>query len=70
MTRRGLIVTKLAFVNNLAFATNLAFALAGCGNAGLGAARADTDRLADAIMHLDAMNDAAAGIIGAFPQRD
>jgi 2-methylcitrate dehydratase PrpD len=39
-----------------------------CLEFGLGAARADTDRLADAIMHLDAMNDAAAGIIGAFPR--
>ncbi len=41
----------------------------GCLEFGLGAARADTDRLADAIMHLDTMADAAAGLVGAFPQR-
>jgi 2-methylcitrate dehydratase PrpD len=40
----------------------------GCLEFGLGAKRADADRLADAIMHLDTMADAAAGIVGAFPQ--
>ena len=40
----------------------------GCLEFGLGATRADANRLADAIMHLDTAPDAAAVIIGAFPQ--
>lgn len=40
----------------------------GCLEFGLGATRADADRLADAIMSIDTAADAAAAIVGAFPQ--
>ena len=39
----------------------------GCLNFGLGASRADADRLADAVMNIDSAPDAAASIVDAFP---
>ena len=39
-----------------------------CLDFGLGAKRADADKLADAIMSLDTSADAATAIVGAFPQ--
>lgn len=41
-----------------------------CLEFGLGARRADADRLADAVMNLDTAEDAAAAIVGAFPQSE
>ena len=41
----------------------------GCLDFGLGASRADAERLADAVMTIDTAADAAAAIVGAFPQR-
>ena len=40
----------------------------GCLEFGLGAQRADADRLADAIMHIDSATDVGATLIGAFPR--
>ncbi len=40
----------------------------GCLEFGLGAARADADRLADTIMHLDTAPDAAGALVSGFPQ--
>jgi len=40
----------------------------GCLEFGLGASRADADRLADAVMNIDTATDAAAAIVGAFPR--
>jgi len=42
--------------------------LYGCLEFGLGASRADADRLADAMMSLETAPDAAAAIVGAFPR--
>ena len=39
----------------------------GCLDFGLGASRADADRLADAVMNLDTATDTASAIVGAFP---
>ncbi len=39
-----------------------------CLDYGLGAARADADRLAEAIMHIDSAGDAGAAIVAVFPQ--
>ena len=39
-----------------------------CLEFGLGAQRADADRLADAIMHIDSATDVGATLIGAFPR--
>ena len=39
----------------------------GCLEFGLGATRADADKLADAIMTLETTTNAAAAIVGAFP---
>ena len=38
-----------------------------CLDFGLGAKRADADRLADAIMHIDSSTDVGATLVGAFP---
>ena len=40
----------------------------GCLEFGVGAKRADADKLADAVMNIDKATDAAATIVGAFPQ--
>ena len=40
----------------------------GCLDFGLGAKRADADKLADAVMNIDTATDAAAAIVGAFPR--
>jgi 2-methylcitrate dehydratase PrpD len=40
----------------------------GCLEFGLNASRADADKLADAVMSIDKATDAAAAIVGAFPQ--
>ncbi|HEV2007735.1 MAG TPA: hypothetical protein VGQ88_03330, partial [Burkholderiales bacterium] len=42
--------------------------LRGCLEFGLGAKRADIDRLADAVMKLETAADVAAVIVGEFPQ--
>jgi len=39
-----------------------------CLDFGVGAQRADADRLADAIMHIDSSTDVGATLVGAFPQ--
>ena len=39
-----------------------------CLDYGVGAKRADADRLAEAIMHIDSAEDAGAAIVAAFPQ--
>ncbi|HYK13340.1 MAG TPA: MmgE/PrpD family protein [Burkholderiales bacterium] len=39
-----------------------------CLDFGVGAKRADADRLADAIMHVDSSTDVGAMLVGAFPQ--